>query len=298
MSDDAAPLDGGEVRPLDVEENLARILASPTYRLAESDPLFLKSRVMRPLRLAMELLKPEEQQKAQGIKSTVVLFGGTRIRRETEARARLEEAEAALARAPQDASARQAVRIARSLLEKARYWEEARRLAKMITTSCQTEELCDFVIVTGGGPGIMEAGNRGAYEVDGKSMGLNITIPEEQEPNPYVTPELCFQFHYFAMRKMHFLMRAKAMVAFPGGFGTCDEVFETLTLIQTKVMQRIPIILLGRRFWRRVIDWDGFVEEGVVSPEDLDLFEWADTAEEAWDAICRFHGLSGVKQRP
>jgi len=282
MSDDQVPEAG-------VEERLRAILESPTYRLAEEDLDFLKRQELRPLRVGMELLKPELVQRENGVVSTIVLFGGTRILERETAEERLEEARKALEADPGNAELERDVRVAERLLAKAGYYDEARRFGAMVSSLCQRSGFCDFVIVTGGGPGIMEAGNRGADDVGAKSVGLNITIPREQVPNAYITPELCFQFHYFAMRKMHFLIRAKAMVAFPGGFGTLDELFETLTLVQTEVMPPIPIILFGKEYWQRVIDFDALVEEGTIDPGDRDLFAYADTAEEAWNAITRFY---------
>jgi hypothetical protein len=228
-------------------------------------------------------------QQAYGVKSTIVAFGGTRIIEKEAARERLEIAETALAEEPDDPHRQQAVRIAKNVLKKSHYYDEARELGRIVSSTCQEDQNCDYVIVTGGGPGIMEAANRGAYDVGAKSIGLNITIVTEQEPNSYISPELCFEFKYFAIRKMHFLMRAKAMVAFPGGFGTMDELFETLTLIQTRKMDPIPVILFGRDYWDRLVDWEMFVEEGTISPEDIELISYAETAQEAWELVTRFY---------
>ena len=180
---------------------------------------------------------------------------------------------------------------ARRVLAKSRYYDEAREFGRIVSSTCQKEGLCDFVVVTGGGPGVMEAANRGAFDVGAKSAGFNIVLPHEQFPNPYITPGLCIYFHYFATRKMHFLMRAKALVAFPGGYGTLDELFETLTLIQTRKMPPVPIVLFGREFWERAINLPYLVEEGTIAPEDLDLVSYAETPAEAWETIARFHGL-------
>jgi len=286
-----------ERTPFDPDENLEKILASPTYRRAEDDPDFIKSPRLRPLRLQMELLKPEIIQETAGVNSTIVLFGGTRIIPESEAREKLAHAEAALAASPGDQDSQRAVRVAKSILAKSPFYEEARKFARIVSET-QSEALPrDNVIVTGGGPGIMEAGNRGAQEAGAVSIGLNITLPHEQAPNPYITPELCFQFHYFAVRKMHFLMRARAMLAFPGGFGTMDELFETLTLVQTSTMRPIPIILFGKDYWRRIVNFDAFVEEGTIAPQDVDIFSYAETADEAWSTIqswYRTHGISNT----
>lgn len=273
----------------DAEENLRRILASPTYRRAEDDHDFITSPGLRPLRLAMELMKAEMVQQARGIDSTIVVFGGSRIVEKEEAERRLTAAEARLAEDPGDGDRRRAVEIARRRATKCGWYDEARRFGALVSKTCQRDGRHEFVIVTGGGPGVMEAANRGARDAGALSMGFNITLPFEQTPNAYITPELCLQFHYFAIRKMHFLLRARALVAFPGGFGTLDELFETLTLIQTRVMEPVPVILFGKEWWERVIRFDVLVEEGVIAPRDLDLFTYADTAEVAWDRIRAFY---------
>ncbi len=265
------------------------ILDSPSYRKAYEDVDFLNRDELRPVRLQLELLKPDLVQREHGIVSTIVVFGSARIGEPDEARRRLAEAEGEALNHPGDAARLLAVRRARRLAENARYYEEAREFSRIVSSTCQVEAHREYVIVTGGGPGIMEAANRGAHEVGHQSLGLNIVLPREQRPNPYVTPELCFQFRYFAIRKMHFLMRAKALVAFPGGFGTFDELFETLTLIQTGKVPPVPVILFGREFWERVIRFQDLVEEGVVSEADLRLFQYAETAREAWEQIATFH---------
>ena len=230
---------------------------SPTYRLAFDDSDFLVRDEMRGVRLQLELMKPELELQAQNIESTIVVFGSARVGDPAfEPNGRL-----------------------------ARYYTEARRFATIVSAACQSDRHRDYVIVTGGGPGIMEAANRGAHDIGAKTIGLNITLPHEQKPNPYITPELCFQFHYFAIRKMHFLIRARAMVAFPGGFGTLDELFETLTLIQTGKIMPIPVILFGEAYWRRIVNFEAMVEEGVISATDLDLFRYVETAEAAWNVI-------------
>jgi uncharacterized protein (TIGR00730 family) len=261
---------------------------SPSYRLAYTDRDFLLRDELRPVRLQLELLKPELLQQEYGIHSTIVIFGSTRIPDEKKATERLQAAEALAAASPSDPVLKRQVEIARRILAKARYYDESRELARIITADSQQGGLCEQVVITGGGPGIMEAANRGADDVDGKSIGLNIVLPMEQCPNPYVTPELSFQFHYFAVRKMHFLMRARALVAFPGGFGTLDELFETLTLIQTKKVKPVPVLLFGREYWQRIINFEALVEEGTIDPQDIDLFQYVETAEEAWDAIQMF----------
>ena len=268
---------------------IAAIRKSTSYRQAHTDPDFMGRDELRPVRLQLELLKPELIQDEQGVRSTVVAFGGTRVVERAEAVKRLEAAQTALASDQDNADKQRAVRIAENVLKKAHYYDEAREFGRIVSGTCQIDHQCDYVICTGGGPGIMEAANRGAFDVGAKSIGLNITLPFEQEPNSYITPELCFEFKYFAIRKMHFLMRAKAMVAFPGGFGTMDELFETLTLIQTKRMEPIPVILFGKDYWSRLVNWDLFVEEGTISPHDLGLISYAETAQECWRTITDFY---------
>lgn len=258
---------------------------SPSYKLAYDDHDFLLRDELRPLRFQLELLKPELVQQDHGIKATVVVFGSTRIPEPAAAQALLREAETAAAANPDDRELSRKLKIARRILDKAHYYDAARELGRLITTHAQTGDSCDVVVITGGGPGIMEAANRGAHDVQGKSVGLNIVLPKEQCPNPYATPELSFQFHYFAARKMHFLMRARALVAFPGGFGTLDELFETLTLIQTKKVRPVPVLLFGREYWQRIINFEALVDEGTIDPGDLALFRYVETAAEAWDAI-------------
>ena len=282
----------------DRRRRVAAIKASPSYRQAHLDKDFMGRVELRPVRLELELLKPELIQQDAGVNSTIVVFGGTRIPEHDKAEAKVERARAALAEAPDDPERKRDLRIAENLLAKTHYYDEARALARVVSSMCQLDEQCDYVIVTGGGPGIMEAANRGAHDVGAKSIGLNITLPFEQEPNSYISPELCFEFKYFAIRKMHFLMRAKAMVAFPGGFGTMDELFETLTLIQTQRMDPIPVILFGRDYWDRLVNWEMFVEEGTISPRDLDLISYAETADEAWNIISEFYADKPDPQLP
>jgi uncharacterized protein (TIGR00730 family) len=271
------------------EERLHAIKRSPSYRIAHLDPDFMGREELRPVRLQLELLKPELVQQEHGVRSTIVVFGSTRILDRPAAEQQLAEARVWLQKQPGNAEAQRRVRIAENVLKKAGYYEQARAFARLVSSECQANHALDYVIVTGGGPGIMEAANRGAADVDAKSIGLNITLPFEQEPNGFITPELCFEFKYFAIRKMHFLMRAKALVAFPGGFGTMDELFEALTLIQTRRMAPMPVVLFGRDYWNRLVDWQMFVEEGTISPEDLDLLSYAETADEIWRIIADFY---------
>ncbi|MBY8978220.1 LOG family protein [Rhodobacteraceae bacterium NNCM2] len=236
---------------------------APSYRLAFTDQTFLRSDAMRPVRLQLELQKPETILNEAGITSTVVFFGGARIpspdRRDK-------------ARTPY-------------LAELSEYYDEARQLARMIGEECLRRDGKELVVVSGGGPGVMEAANRGADDVGAPSIGLGIVLPFESTPNSYVTPDLCFNFHYFAIRKMHFLMRAKAITVFPGGFGTLDELFEALTLIQTDRMEPVPVILFGSEFWKKIINWEALRDAGTIGANDLDLFHFVDSAEEGWAAL-------------
>jgi uncharacterized protein (TIGR00730 family) len=200
-------------------------------------------------------------------------------------------AEEAAARTPLDPTSQKRMMIARRQLALSKYYDVAREFGRLVSSICQIDGHCDYVIVTGGGPGIMEAANRGAADVNAKSIGLNITLAHEQQPNLYITPELCFQFRYFAIRKMHFLIRAKALVAFPGGFGTLDELFETLTLLQTGKSENVMVVLVGRDFWEHLINWQWLVENGLIAQQDLQLFHYAETAQEAWDLIVRHNGV-------
>jgi uncharacterized protein (TIGR00730 family) len=236
---------------------------SPAYKLAFADEDFLCRDELRPVRLQLELLKPELMMAEQGISSTIVMFGGARI---------------------PEPSQKHTART-QTLADLSQYYDEAREFARLMTEKSKETGCRDNVIVTGGGPGVMEAGNRGAMDAGGCSIGLNIVLPHEQAPNLYVSPELSFNFHYFAIRKMHFLMRARAITVFPGGFGTLDEMFEALTLIQTGRMDRVPFLLFGRAFWEKVVNWEALADAGTISEQDLDLFRFVDTAQEAADLI-------------
>lgn len=247
------------------------------YRLAFSDEEFMTSEALRGVRFQLEYLKPELLLQEHGITSTVVLFGGARI-----------------AEPGTDPWAAKTETARKSLIASSKYYDEARLFAQYASLTSKTLDCKEYVVVTGGGPGVMEAGNRGASEVDVPSIALNIVLPHEQAPNKYASPELCLNFHYFATRKIHFLLRARAVAVFPGGFGTLDEFFETLTLIQTGRMERVPVVLFGKKFWGRVINIDALVEEGTVSPEDVDLFKIVDTAEEGWDVVRDFYDLPKV----
>jgi uncharacterized protein (TIGR00730 family) len=265
-------------------------VTSSSYIPADRDIDFLQRDELRPIRLGLELLKPELIQTEQGIRSTIVVFGSARLLEPARAQQALEAAKAELQAAPQDPLRQQRVEMAERRLALAHYYDIAREFGRLVSSTCQIDGQCDYVIVTGGGPGIMEAANRGAADAGAKSMGLNITLPHEQQPNPYITPDLCFQFRYFALRKMHFLLRARALVVFPGGFGTLDELFETLTLLQTGKTRNITIVLMGQAYWERLINWSMLVDEGLIGPGDLSLFHFAETAQQAWDLISRTHG--------
>jgi uncharacterized protein (TIGR00730 family) len=261
---------------------------SASYKLAFQDPDFLLQDELRPVRLQLELLKPELILQEQHIESTVVIYGSARITDPETAETRLVSAQAEYSRSKDDPLAAKKVESARRILEKSRFYDEARKLGHLISSNTGKDQL---VVVTGGGPGIMEAANRGAHEAGMPSIGMNIVLPHEQAPNPYIMPDFNFQFHYFAVRKMHLLMRAKSLVAFPGGFGTLDELFETLTLIQTQKVQTIPVLLFGQAFWERIINFDALVEEGTIASKDLKLFEYVETAEDAWEKIAEAVGL-------
>lgn len=259
------------------------------YRLAFTDTDFLLRDELRPVRMQLELLKPELVQREQGIESTIVIFGSARIQPPEQAQSALAAAQAEVERGT-DPLAASALKRAQTALAMSGYYEEAQRFSALVTQRSRALDT-PIVVVTGGGPGIMEAGNRGAFEVGGKSIGLNIVLPHEQAPNPYITPELCFQFHYFALRKMHFLMRSIALVCFPGGFGTLDELFETMTLVQTGKSRARPILLFGRAFWEKLINFEHLVDTGMISPGDLGLFHYVETAEEAWARLAEHYGF-------
>ncbi len=266
-----------------------RLLDCQAYVTAYEDVELIGQHELRPVRLQLELLKPELAQQAQHVHSTVVVFGSARTPTPEMAAQEQDAAKQLERENPGSPAAAAALARAAKRVEHARYYELAREFARLVSSNCQRSAECDYVVVTGGGPGIMEAGNRGAYDVGAKSIGLNIKLPFEQAPNPYISPELCFNFRYFHIRKMHFLMRAKALVAFPGGYGTLDELFETLTLIQTLKVPRVPVILVGRAFWERIVNFPALADEGVISPEDLELIEFAEEADQIWACIKRFY---------
>jgi len=275
----------------DAEQERIRVLThSPAYVRADRDIELLERDDLRHARLQLEYLKPEIAMREYGIESVIVLFGGTRIIEPARARARVEALRAALQRRPDDARLRDDLAVAERIESKAKYYDVAREFARLASEQCRAQAPCDYYISTGGGPGIMEAGNRGAFDAGRPTVGLNIMLPLEQYPNPYITPDLCFQFRYFALRKLHFLKRARALVAFPGGYGTLDEIFDALCLVQTKKIAPMPIILVGEEFWRRAFDADFLADEGVIAREDVGLFRFAETAEEIWEHVTRWNG--------
>lgn len=272
------------------EAQLEAILAHPSYRLAHEDQELLADTDSRPIRLQLELLKPERYLRRHKIQSTVVVFGSARVTSPQQAQATLADVQARACSNPDDDRLPAAMARARQQVRQSHYYEVARRFAEIVSLRFQEEGRRDFVVVTGGGPGIMEAANRGAFDAGARSIGLNITLQHEQAPNPFITPGLCFQFRYFGLRKMHFLMRARALVVFPGGFGTMDELFEVLTLVQTGKVRRVPIVLVGTEFWRKAINFDFLIEEGYIGAQDVQLFTLVNTVEEIIATLQKFYG--------
>lgn len=272
---------------------VAALVGSPSYREAENDPDFLALPEARAPRLALDYLKAEIMLNKRDVRDTIVVFGSTRIAEPGEARRVVVELEGRLARSPADAVLARDLAIARRRVENSKYYDVARAFGRLVAEADVSKGSGHLVVMTGGGPGIMEAANRGAFEAGAPTIGLNITLPHEQYPNPYITPDLCFRFHYFALRKLHFLLRARALVACPGGYGTLDELFETLTLVQTRKIAPLPVVLLGEAYWARLIDFDFLVEEGTIDPEDTELFVFAETAEAAWNHILDWHAKRG-----
>ena len=274
-------------------ERVQALLRSASYRRADQDVEFLERDESRGLRLQLEYLKPELLLNEHGIEHTIVVFGSTRLVEPSVARRKVDHLEAELAVEPDDPHLQRRLAVARQILDRSRYYNVASEFGELVAHSGRGPRDCSLVVMTGGGPGIMEAANRGAATTSAKTVGLNIELPHEQFPNPYISPELCFRFRYFALRKLHFLQRAKALVAFPGGFGTLDELFETITLIQTRTIKPVPVILVGRDFWERAVDF-GFLEDaGVIDAEDKDIFWFAETAPEAWQGILDWYNRCG-----
>ncbi len=272
-----------------VLDKIKTIINGPSFEVAEEDKNFIYSDEARGVRLQLDYLKAEVKMKKEGIDHTIVVFGSARIVEFDSAIKNLKIIEKELENSPHSEVLLCALKKSESMVRKSHFYDEARKFGQLVGKSGKNPNDCHVTIMTGGGPGIMEAANRGALDVGAKSIGLNIELPHEQFPNPYITPELCFQFRYFAIRKLHFMQRAKALVVFPGGFGTMDELFEILTLIQTKRSPSIPIILIGIEYWKRAIDFEFLQEEGVIAPNDLSMLMYEDTAQEAWEAIILWH---------
>lgn len=281
----------------DIEDSRASalvrtIMDSREYRPADEDADFLRLDATRGIRLQIDYQKAENLLNEQGIAHSIVVFGSTRICEPDAARRRMTALEARVAAEPRNEELSVQLQIARRILDKSRYYSVAREFGEIVGRA-EGELNNKLAVITGGGPGLMEAANRGAQDVRARTVGLNITLPHEQYPNPYLTPGLCFQFHYFAIRKLHFLKRARALVVFPGGFGTLDELFETLTLIQTRKIPPVPVILVGKAFWEKAFNMDFLVAEGVIDPEDRELFWYAETAQEIWEDILRWYSRAG-----
>jgi uncharacterized protein (TIGR00730 family) len=291
------PLPGHRPKPAhedpDAPARLRAILESPSYILPEQDIAFLAGDETRGVRLQIEYIKPETLLQEHAIRDTVVVYGSTRIVEPAAARRNVETAHQALETDPGDNILIRKLAVAERILAKSHYYEVAREFGRLVGNCCDGDG-SRLVITTGGGPGMMEAANRGAFEVGAKSVGLNISLPHEQYPNPYITPDLCFRFHYFALRKMHLLQRAKALVAFPGGFGTIDELFEVLTLVQTRKIKPVPIVLVGEDYWRRAVDVGFLADEGTIDAEDQELFWFAETADEIWGSILDWYDACGA----
>jgi uncharacterized protein (TIGR00730 family) len=273
------------------EQQSQDLLEHPSYRLAFADNDFLMQDELRHVRLQLEYLKPQLILEQNQIKATVVVFGSARFVSRQQAEQMVAEATTQLAQYPEALELQQKLKVAERQLKNSAYYEAAAEFSRIVTEHSQSCPDTSLMIISGGGPGVMEAANKGAYQAGGQSIGLNIVLPHEQKPNPYITPQFCFRFHYFAIRKMHFLQRARALVAFPGGFGTLDELFETLTLLQTGKANTVPVILYDKNFWSRLINFDLLVEEGLIKAEDMQLIQFVDTPEQAWQAICHCYQL-------
>ena len=275
-------------------ERVRALIASPAYREADSDVEFLNSSLARGPRLQLDYLKAETLLQAERITDAIVVFGSTRLAEPVAARARLAAARTVSQAAPDDIRLREKVRVAERLLENSKYYDVAREFGALVGAACDCPDGRRLAIVTGGGPGAMEAANRGAFDVGAPTVGLNISLPREQFPNPYLSPQLCLRFHYFAIRKLHLVQRARAFVAFPGGYGTLDELFETLTLVQTRKISPLPIVLVGADFWRQAFNVDFLVDEGVIDPEDRELFWFAENAADVWGGILDWWRRAGA----
>ncbi|MEJ2630531.1 MAG: LOG family protein [Acidihalobacter sp.] len=277
----------------EAEAHLSAIMRHPSYAEADRDVDFLHTDATRGMRLQLDYLKTEQGLASRDIRHCIVIFGSTRLREPETARNELAAAHREAAAHPGDAVREKAVRLAERRMELARYYEVGRELGRLVGEAARRRGDSRLAVMTGGGPGGMEAANRGAFEAGADTVGLNITLPREQYPNPYLTPGLCFQFHYFALRKLHFMKRAAAIVALPGGYGTLDELFGALTLIQTRKTAPIPIVLVGEAYWRNVFNVDFLVDSGSIAEEDRELFWYAESAQQAWDGIRAWHELNG-----
>ena len=290
------PLPWCRPKPADEDPEALRrvhaIMENASYRRSDQDTDFLAQGELRGVRLQLDYFKTELSLEQQAIDHTIVVFGSTRICEPMAAKSRVECLTAELARDTGNAELKQQLAVARRILAKSHYYDVAREFGRLVSEAEECPGLGKCAVMTGGGPGMMEAANRGAFDAGGKSAGLNISLPQEQYPNPYVTPGLCFSFHYFALRKMHFVLRARALVAFPGGYGTFDELFGVLTLIQTRAIEPIPVVLVGESYWRGAVNIDFMVEEGVIDPEDRELFWFAETAQDIWDGIKHWHAVN------
>jgi uncharacterized protein (TIGR00730 family) len=272
-------------------ERILKILDSSSYNRSDRDYDFINSDIARPMRLQLEYLKVQTVLEKHNIEKTIVVFGGTRVTQQKRADIRYQKAADALAKDPTNKDLAYKLKVAQRVLDKVKYYQEAVDFASMVARFSKSHSKTPIHVMTGGGPGVMEAANKGAFIEGEKSIGLNIDLPFEQFPNPYITPELCFSFRYFALRKLHFMHRARALVAFPGGFGTFDELFEALTVIQTKTIKPIPIVLVGKHYWENAVNFEFLAEEGVINREDLDIFKIVETAQEAWDYILQWYNI-------
>ncbi|MGD8570681.1 MAG: TIGR00730 family Rossman fold protein [Gammaproteobacteria bacterium] len=278
----------------DAPQRIRAILASPSYQQADQDVSFLNLDETRGVRLQIDYQKPELLLEQHGIQHTVVVFGSTRIPEPASAQLKVNALRKQCDADPENKTLKQRLATAERLLAKSVYYDVARELGQLVGNAGKGPNDCRLLLMTGGGPGMMEAANRGAFDVGSKSIGLNINLPHEQYPNPYITPDLCFRFHYFALRKLHFLLRTRALVVFPGGYGTFDELFETLTLIQTRKINPIPVVLVGETYWRQAFNVDFMVDEGVIDEEDRELFWYAEDAQEIWKGIQLWHEANGT----
>ena len=273
-------------------ERIINILNSNSYQRSDRDDDFIDSDVARPLRLQLEYLKVESILKKKNIEKTIVVFGGTRVTQQKRADIRYQNAIEKLAENKGDKDLQYQVNVAKRILNKVKYYQQAMEFASLVARFSKNQAKTPIHVMTGGGPGVMEAANKGAFDEGEDSIGLNIDLPFEQFPNPYIAPDLCFSFRYFALRKLHFMHRARALVAFPGGFGTFDELFEALTVIQTKTIKPIPIVLVGDHYWNNAVNFEFLAEEGVINKEDLDLFQIVETAQEDWDYILDWYHIN------